>query len=425
MIQDTRKRGVVPLDGNWSVESVNLPHKKFPFVIANPYGGRSYYCDALTNENRDEWIKAILQVIAILGSQNIFDDTNGPLDVSIPESKSVVGLSDFELKKVLGRGSFGKVMLVGHKGTGKLFAMKVLRKEAIIAGNQVAHTKTERSVLQELNHPFIVNLHYAFQTAGKLYLLLDYVRGGELFFQLKREGVFSEARVRLYIAEIILALEYMHERSIVYRDLKPENILLDVDGHIVLTDFGLSKEAVSSINGARTVCGTPEYLAPEILLGFGHGTAVDWWSLGTLMYEMLGGLPPFYAKNRQAMFDKILTAPLSFPPSFSRAARDLLIGLLEREPEMRLGSKGANEIRSHPFFSGMDWDMVMAKGYQPEYVPVVLSEHDTTNFDPQYTQLSVVDSVVAESELNAIASNRTFEGFTYIAQNDRVRLSYD
>jgi len=295
--------------------------------------------------------------------------------------------------------------------------MKVLRKEAIIAGNQVQHTKAERSILQEVSNPFIVTLHYAFQTQGKLYLILDYVRGGELFYQLKQEGLFSEERVRLYTAEIVLALQHLHEKNIIYRDLKPENLLLDIEGHVMLTDFGLSKEAVTRKNGARTFCGTPEYLAPEILRGVGHGKAVDWWSLGTLVYEMLTGLPPFYSQNRKVMFERILKADLTFPSHIRSDARGLLTALLTRDPDKRLGSGpgDAMEIRTHPFFQSLDWDRVMRREYTPAYKPKVKDVFDTSNFDPEYTGLPVMDSVVADSALKGVA-DANFDGFTYVAK---------
>eukprot|EP00300_Choanocystis_sp_HF-7_P030227 c39009_g1_i1.p1 GENE.c39009_g1_i1~~c39009_g1_i1.p1 ORF type:complete len:476 (-),score=150.64 c39009_g1_i1:177-1604(-) len=425
---DAKRQGSVPLDGNWSVSVCTLPDRNFPFVLNNPYGGRSFYCDAPHSKARQDWIDAISKTIACLGGEGMFEDLEesgqslANEDIAIPTSKSKVGLADFELKAVLGKGSFGKVMLVCKRDTQQVYAMKVLRKEAIIAGNQIDHTKAERSILQEVNHPFIVNLHFAFQTEGKLYLILDYVRGGELFFQLKREGLFSEERVRLYTAEIVLALEHLHSKNIVYRDLKPENLLLDEDGHVMLTDFGLSKEAVTRKNGARTFCGTPEYLAPEILKGVGHGKAVDWWSLGTLVYEMLTGLPPFYSQNRKVMFERILTADLTFPSHINADAQDLLIGLLNRDPDKRLGSGPGDgeELRNHPFFAALNWEQVYSRGYTPAYKPEIKSVLDISNFDPEYTELPVEDSLVSASALKD-AAKANFEGFTFVAQSQLAK----
>ena len=232
--------------------------------------------------------------------------------------KRTISLEAFHIIKVVGKGSFGKVFLVRHKATRQLYAMKVLKKDHIIKKNQVEHTKTERSVLSYIHHPYIVGLNMAFQTTDRLFFILDYCAGGELFFHLGKVGRFPEDRAKLYAAEITLALEYIHKKGIIYRDLKPENVLLDNDGNVRLTDFGLSKEGVvDHSSGANSFCGTPEYIAPEVLLRQGHGRAVDWWSLGALLFEMICGLPPFYSKNRETMFQKIMTAELNFPSFMS------------------------------------------------------------------------------------------------------------
>eukprot|EP00947_MAST-08B_sp_MAST-8B-sp1_P004623 g4623.t1 len=222
-----------------------------------------------------------------------------------------VKISDFEAVSVLGKGSFGKVLLVRKRDTNRLYAMKVLKKQYVIKKRQVEHTKTERSVLGSVQHPFIVKLHFAFQTGDKLHLVLDYCSGGELFFHLQNKGRFLQPLALFYTAELALALGALHSAGVVFRDLKPENILLDEVGHIKLADFGLSKEGIQDqAAGTRSFCGTPEYLAPEILLRQGHGKAVDWWSLGALLYEMLTGLPPWYSRDRNKMFASIRSAPL-------------------------------------------------------------------------------------------------------------------
>jgi serum/glucocorticoid-regulated kinase 2 len=218
--------------------------------------------------------------------------------------------------------------------SGELYAMKTLRKAALVKRNQLLHTKTERNILQNIQHPFLVNLKFAFQTPDKLYMVLEYMGGGELFHWLKQHRKFSETRGRLYASEICLALGALHSRDIIYRDLKPENILLDLKGHLRLTDFGLSKDNImgaGAAGGTKTFCGTPEYLAPEILENKGHGKAVDWWSFGTLVYEMICGLPPFYDTNVQRMYHKILHSPLRFPSYLSKESKDCLHGLLQRK----------------------------------------------------------------------------------------------
>merc|ERR1719450_1879839 len=236
-------------------------------------------------------------------------------------------LDDFTLLKVIGKGSYGKVMLVQHKNN-EVFAMKMLRKENIVKRNQVEHTKTERNVLEAVSHPFIVTLHYAFQTPKKLYFVLEYCPGGELFFHLSRAGRFSEGRCRFYASEILLAIEYLHRLNIIYRDLKPENILLDAEGHVRLTDFGLSKQGIEDDNSARSMCGTLEYLAPEIANQQGHGKAVDWYSFGACVFEMLTGLPPFYTEDRTKFFERIRAGRLTYPSYVSRGAKDMMKRLL-------------------------------------------------------------------------------------------------
>mmetsp|Transcript_146114 Transcript_146114/g.207076 ORF Transcript_146114/g.207076 Transcript_146114/m.207076 type:complete len:330 (-) Transcript_146114:107-1096(-) len=321
-------------------------------------------------------------------------------------------LDDFESLRVLGKGSYGKVYLVRRKNSPSMevFAMKMLRKEHVMNRNQVEHTKTERNVLEHVNHPFIVSLHYAFQTPKKLYLVLDYCPGGELFFHLSRAGRFSEGRTRFYISEILLALEYLHSLNIIFRDLKPENVLLDAEGHAKLTDFGLSKEGITDNFSARTMCGTPEYLAPELLDKRGHGRAVDWYSLGALAYEMQTGLPPFYTQDRNLLFERIRRANLSYPSYISPVAKSLLEGLLTRQPESRLGGgphDGA-EVRAHGFFASVDWNALYQCQVTPPFKPKVSGAGDVSNFEKEF-----VDMPVAISEAGPGAQGVHFDGFTY------------
>lgn len=327
-----------------------------------------------------------------------------------------VKLDDFELLKVLGRGSFGKVMQVRKKSNGEVYAMKILKKRAIIARNQVEHTKAERKILQSLQHPFLMTLRYAFQSKEKLYFVLDYKSGGELFFHLKNMRRFNEETARLFVAEIALALGHLHGLSIIYRDLKPENILLDESGHVCLTDFGLSKD-VDPNDKAHTFCGTPEYLAPEIVTGQGHDKAVDWWSLGILLYELTVGIPPFYSQNVNEMYNKIQHGVLRFPPFLSEHCKSLIVGLLNRDPKKRLGSANdVDDIRAHPFFASMDWDALMRKEVEAPYKPQVKGAEDSSNFDSTFTSEPVVDSVVQGSELSKTLSTGdtdAFGGFSY------------
>jgi len=331
-------------------------------------------------------------------------------DILFSRNNQKVTKDDFELLNVIGKGSFGKVMQVKKKDDGKIYAMKVLRKEAIIARKQVAHTRAEKSILQKIQHPFIVKLHFAFQTKDKLYMILDYINGGELFYHLKKEGRFPEIRVKFYAAEIVCAIAHLHSLQIVYRDLKPENILIDMEGHICITDFGLSKE-IKPEEGTHTFCGTPEYLAPEVLKGQGHGTAVDWWSLGTLIYEMLTGLPPFYSQNINIMYQKILNGELRFPSYVSPDAQSLLEGLLTRDVEKRLGS----EVKKHPFFKDIDWEKLEKREMEPPFKPKVKSDTDTSQIDSVFLVEKAQDSLVENHLSETIQRDNAFDDFTYVA----------
>ena len=373
-------------------------------------------------------------------------------------------MDDFSILKVLGKGAFGKVMLVKKKDdkNNNLYALKTLRKAEIVKRGQVEHTKTERVVLERINCPFLVHLVYAFQTTEKLYMVLEYSGGGELFFWIKKQHRFSESRARLYAAEVLLAVAAMHKENIIHRDLKPENILcvppsflfslnfptqkltnpspspdrthtarppfsLDAEGHVKLTDFGLAKGGITGAGaegGTRTFCGTPEYVAPEIIEQKGHGKAVDWWALGAILYEMLYGLPPFYDTNVNKMYQKIAHDPLRFreDPGVSEAAKDMLRKMLDRRVSTRLGSGpgGAEEIKSSPFFAqNIDFGKVLAKQYVPEFRPPAMrSETDVRNFDAEFTREIPADSLVTHAMSDTMQVRSNFEGFTY--QQDNV-----
>jgi len=277
---------------------------------------------------------------------------------------SSLSVSDFDLLRVVGKGAFGKVMLVRKRhgqDASRVFAMKVLKKSVIAAKGQTEHTRSERSILCEIRHPFIVRLRYAFQSDVKLYLVTDYYNGGSLFYHLRKSRGFCDTRACFYAAELLLALDHLHNSGIIYRDLKLENILMDHKGHIALTDFGLSKENVTDIFNSQltTFCGTAEYIAPELLKGQKYGASVDWWSFGVLLYEMMGFHTPFYDKNRKIMFHGIINLEPSFPAHFTAAAKVVLLQLLEKDPACRLGSKGAAEIKKSSFFESLDFQKLI------------------------------------------------------------------
>jgi serine/threonine protein kinase len=352
-------------------------------------------------------------------------------------TKTGIKLDDFEILKVLGRGSFGKVLLVKHKKNLNYYAMKVLKKERLFKTNQISHTKTEKEILQKIDHPFLVKLHYAFQNDVKLYLVTEFVQGGELFFHLKRDRKFNEKIVRIYACEIILALEYLHKNNIIYRDLKPENILLNGDGHIQLTDFGLSKFlngrkatsnfSVDSFNSsdltaekAYTICGTPEYLAPEILVGRGYDKSVDWWSLGVLLFEMLTGGTPFKYKKEKRIDHNMYMRPVDIKNNkeLSEDAKHLIQSFLKFDPSERLNNPQL--IKSHPFFKGINWDHITYKLYPVEFVPnnYFKSKEDLCFFDKKYVE----DSFSSDEEVKKFYSRKNHTDYKF---NDRKFRRYN
>lgn len=340
---------------------------------------------------------------------------NGAVHIQMafkPNQNQHLTIDSFELLKVIGKGSFGKVMQVRKRDTLRIYALKTIRKSHIVARSEVTHTLAERTVLAKVNNPFIVPLKFSFQSPEKLYLVLAFVNGGELFHHLQREGKFNETRSRFYTAELLCALEHLHSFNVIYRDLKPENILLDYTGHIALCDFGLCKLNMSEKDTTNTFCGTPEYLAPELLSGHGYTKCVDWWTLGVLLYEMLTGLPPFYDENTNEMYRKILQNPLRFPEEVGADARSLLTQLLDRDPARRLGVNGAQEIKNHPFFKVIDWKKLLQKKIQPPFKPAVASAIDTSNFDSEFTAEPPIDSVVPDSALSQTVQQQ-FAGFSW------------
>lgn len=339
------------------------------------------------------------------------------------KSKQKLTLSDFHLIRVLGKGAFAKVLEVQKASSKNRYAMKVLKKHHVKRKNQVEHTRTERRVLARINHPFICQLRYAFQTRSKLYLVLDYHPGGELFYHLSRRGRFREHQARVFAAEITLALEYLHSMGIVYRDLKPENILIQNDGHIALTDFGLAKDGVTDpATGAKSFCGTPEYLAPEIIHRKGHGTAVDWWSLGMLLYELLTGLPPWYTKNRLHLFEDICWAPLRFPRHVSDKARALIRGMLCRDPGMRFA---AAECKAHTFYDDVDWELALNRGLIPPIVPVKGTAYVSREVRKLPLESTGQDPDNSGSEASDSGRVSPFNGFSFSGSRDSWSRSVD
>uniref|UniRef100_A0A8C1JEE8 non-specific serine/threonine protein kinase n=1 Tax=Cyprinus carpio TaxID=7962 RepID=A0A8C1JEE8_CYPCA len=317
----------------------------------------------------------------------------------VKEGSEKADPQQFELRKVLGQGSFGKVQVLFMR---------------VFSVRDRVRTKMERDILVEVNHPFIVKLHYAFQTEGKLYLILDFLRGGDLFTRLSKEVMFTEEDVKFYLAELALALDHLHGLGIIYRDLKPENILLDEDGHIKLTDFGLSKESIDHENKAYSFCGTVEYMAPEVVNRRGHTYSADWWSYGVLMFEMLTGTLPFQGKDRKETMTMILKAKLGMPHFLSSEAQSLLRSLFKRNPSNRLGAgpDGVEEIKRHPFYATIDWNKLFRREIYPPFKPASGRPDDTFYFDPEFTAKTPKDSPGVPPSANA---NQLFRGFSFVA----------
>jgi len=316
-----------------------------------------------------------------------------------------VSIDDFEIRRVLGTGGFGKVFQVEKTvgaQKGKIYAMKVLKKAVIIRNKETkeidrevnVHAKLERDVLMAVRHPFIVDLKFAFQAGNKVYLILEYLAGGELFMQLQKERMLMEDNAIFYLSQVLLAIEHLHKLGIIYRDLKPENIMLDREGHVKLTDFGCVKESASDeVN--YTFCGTVEYMAPEILNRSGrHGKEVDWWSLGILAHDMMTGAPPFTGGNRKIITERVLKGKLQLKNYLTPNAKDFLKKLLNRQVEKRLGfgEKDAEAVKRHKFFTGVNWDHVFERRSKPPFLPLLKSEDDYSNFDDEFTSKPAIDS---------------------------------
>ncbi|KAL1919298.1 uncharacterized protein VTP21DRAFT_1991 [Calcarisporiella thermophila] len=315
-------------------------------------------------------------------------------------SKTQLSLDDFNLLRTLGTGSFGRVHLSQSKHNSKFYAIKVMKKMSIIQLKQVEHTNNEKTLLEKVEHPFLIRMWGAFQDDSNLYLILDYVAGGELFTVLRKQQRFGENVARFYAAEVLLGLEYLHSLDIIYRDLKPENILLDRNGHVKIADFGFAKYCPDV---CYTFCGTPgkndsdwikeeqssfhpilpDYLAPEIIQSKPYSRAVDWYSFGVLIFEMLAGYPPFYDESQMRMYERILVGQIYWPNHFSHSAKDLCRRLITSNLTKRLGNlRGASrDIKQHPWFLGTNWDALLERRAKPPFVPSIAHEGDASCFD--------------------------------------------
>ena len=331
---------------------------------------------------------------------------------SNPESNIKLTYNDFQPLKLLGTGSFGRVLLVKFLSNNTLYAMKILSKNQIKLKHQEEHTKTERNLMVQINNPFIVNIKFAFQDENKLYIVSDFMQGGDMFYHLHSKKKFDEATSKFYAIELILGLEFLHKNNMIYRDLKPENILMDSTGHLKISDFGLSKILNSPDDKAYTLCGTPQYLAPEILKNKGYDKSVDWWSLGCFLYEMLTGFLPFYIPKGNKINPKVFEEPLRFPPDVNPIAINLINQLLNVNPKKRID---VEKIKAHDFFKGVEWDKYWNKEFDPPFKPELSDEMDLRYFDKMFTD-EPVDSN-RPTVYSRPREHSVYKGFTFVTNS--------
>mgnify|MGYP003588320123 CR=1 FL=1 len=326
-----------------------------------------------------------------------------------------VSAEDFQFKATLGKGAHGKVLLVEKKDSGVLYAMKILRKKHVVDAKQLEHTRAERDVLTTLQHPFLVSLKFSFQTDAKIYFVMELMKGGELFQHLKRVYRFREDATKFIAACLVLALGQLHHHGFVYRDLKPENVLLTETGYAKLADFGLVK-TLKLKELARTFCGTPEYLAPEVILEKGANASADWWALGVLVYEMMFGVPPFYSKDLEKMYRNAVKSPVKFRTDvvISDEAKDFIAGLLTKAPLRRLGSVAdALEVANHAWFAGLDWAQLARGEMKPPFDPMLSRDNILDNFDPAFTREPPRDSIATIDAPLRKQLDSAFQDFDY------------
>uniref|UniRef100_A0A3B1JTD6 Protein kinase C n=1 Tax=Astyanax mexicanus TaxID=7994 RepID=A0A3B1JTD6_ASTMX len=318
-----------------------------------------------------------------------------------------LGMEHFTFLQVLGKGSFGKVMLARLNNSDQVFAIKVLKKDIILQDDDVECTMTEKRVLSLAgSHPYLTQLYCCFQNPERLFFVMEFVNGGDLMFHIQKSRKFEENRARFYTAEISSALIFLHSKGIIYRDLKLDNVLLDKDGHCKLADFGMCKEGMCEGAVTGTFCGTPDYIAPEILQEMLYGPSVDWWALGVLLYEMLSGHAPFEAENEDDLFECILNEEIIYASWLSANAVDILKAFLTKNPSRRLGcvaaDGGENAIISHTFFSTIDWDKLNQRELEPPFKPRIKTPEDVNNFDPDFTQEEAILTPILDSVIPPI-----------------------
>uniref|UniRef100_W5LJB1 Protein kinase C n=1 Tax=Astyanax mexicanus TaxID=7994 RepID=W5LJB1_ASTMX len=336
----------------------------------------------------------------------------------IEEECVKVGLDDFTFLRVLGKGSFGKVMLARMNSSDRVFAVKILKKDIILQDDDVESTMIEKRVLSlAQQHPYLTHLYYCFQTPDRLFFVMEFVNGGDLMFHIQKSRRFEEVRAQFYAAEITSALMFLHSKGIIYRDLKLDNVLLDKDGHCKLADFGMCKEGICNGVRTNTFCGTPDYIAPEIIQEEQYGVSVDWWALGVLLYEMLSGHAPFEAETEDELFESILRDEVIYSSWLSNEAEDILKGFLTKDPSCRLGCTerdgGEKAIAAHMFFKDLDWEKLKKRELEPPFKPRIKSFEDVNNFDLDFTQEEPTLTPIEEALIPL--NHGDFKDFSYTA----------
>jgi len=335
--------------------------RKNLFSVETP--NRTYYMHADDERDTLHWIQAVREQIKHMKQ----------------DSKKKISVEDFEVMRPLGKGNFGRVFQVKQKDTGGVYAMKVLEKRKILENEMVDSLMTEKNILQNLVHPFLVHLYYCFQTTDQLFFVMEFVSGGDLLGLIEREGRLSPELSQYYAAEILLGMEYLHANGVIYRDLKTENILINYDGHLCLTDFGIAKDGMHTPDRkTMTVCGSPDYLAPEILTEIGYNNSVDYWAFGCVIFEMLTGLPPFFHEDLAKMYTRIQNAPVEFPSDYPKNAIAITTALLVKDPNKRCCEP--KTLKSNAYFAGLDWERLLRKEITPLYKPELKDPTDTSYF---------------------------------------------
>eukprot|EP01126_Amoeba_proteus_P014827 TRINITY_DN16582_c0_g1_i1.p1 TRINITY_DN16582_c0_g1~~TRINITY_DN16582_c0_g1_i1.p1 ORF type:complete len:444 (+),score=87.32 TRINITY_DN16582_c0_g1_i1:1100-2431(+) len=381
--------------------------RNFVFNVAT-ISGRTYYIQCNDETIVTHWIDALTQVTGIRsrGSCTIVGSIQPR--PRIPTQTKDYHVDDFECVCVIGRGGFSRVLLVKKKDNGKVYAMKVLNKSQIVSRGEAQHVRAEQSVLSKIDNPFLVKLQFSFQDKENLYLITDFINGGEICYHLSKKKQFSEILAKFYSSQIVLGLEYLHSHGIIYRDLKPENLLLKPNGYLVMTDFGLVKEFLASDSRTNTFCGTPEYLAPEVLRGEGYTMAIDWWCLGAVIYEMLTGCPPFFDEDEEVMYHNIVSIPLVIPTFFTDAACDIVVRLLSRDPNNRL--QDPEQIKAHRWFVDTNWSKLMRQEIPAPFTPTVWGVDDLQNIDREFLNEDTNLSSCSEN----FEDENDFFGFTFV-----------